>query len=176
MADLATLDEVQARLDWEMDEDEQRMATGALADASEWARYYSKQKWVDPALAPRMACVLVLKAVLRLMKNPDGTVQSRAGDETLGWSDRGDPDEAGLVRFTSSEIATFRSLGGAVSGGIQSASITAWGSTRRNTNHAHRRTSINPEACDPYDEAGYVPVVGSDEKPFPYFADPDGAV
>jgi hypothetical protein len=147
MAAFATLDELKGRLDWTLDADEERIANGALEDASELARGYGNKPWADAATAPRMVKTLVLVACARYMRNPEGYVQSRAGDETLAWDELG--DKAGSVYFTDREIKLLSGLGG--KGGIISAPITAW----------NGRVRKGP---------GYVPVEGGGD-PFPLFAD-----
>ncbi|MGW1040037.1 hypothetical protein [Streptomyces sp. NPDC002547] len=145
MADFATLDELKGRLDWTLDDDEERIATSALEDASDLARAYAGRDW-EPSSAPRLVRTLVLKACKRYMNNPSGYTQSRAGDETLGWNDSAG-DDAGTVYFTSNEQRMLAELGGK-RGGIISAEVSAWNSVRRPAN------------------AGLVPVVGQG-KPFP---------
>lgn len=158
MADsLATLDELKARCDWTFDEDEERAAPGYIDEASDMARVYGRLTW-NSDTAPRMAKNIVMSAVRRFMRNPDGYTQSRAGDETLAWDTLG--DKAGTIYFTTEEQKLLRALGGA-NGGLRSAGVTAWGSTRRHTTH----------------ESGNVPVSGwPGEKTFPYYADGDGRV
>lgn len=125
-APLASLDELKARIDRTLDEDEERMATGALEDLSEWARFHSGRDWPSAASAPRLAKTTVLKAAKRLMNNPDGFVQSRAGDETLVYTDRlDDAASAGTAYFTPDEIKTLKALGGRVAafGAVQ---VVSW--------------------------------------------------
>ncbi len=141
-----TLDEVRQRLDWTLDLDEERIAVAALADASEEARVHGRD-W-PTARAPRLVRTLVLKAVVRYLRNPDGYVTSRAGDETLTWSDLG--ERAGTVQFTRDEIALLRRLAGR-DAGLTTAPVVAW--------------SMRPTLRVP----GYVPVQGSSER-FPMFA------
>jgi hypothetical protein len=45
---------------------------------------------------------LTLKSAARYLRNPNGYTQSRAGDETLAWSDI--RRDAGTVYFTREEI------------------------------------------------------------------------
>ena len=151
MEPLATLADLKARLDWTLDADEERSAAGALEDASDMARHYGTD-WQTGA-EPRMARTLVLKAVIRYMRNPDGYTQSRAGDETLVWNDSAGED-AGTVHFTQEEQDLLRGLAGK-SSGLYSAPVSAWNSRRR------------PE-CD----IGYVPSTSG--KPFPMFPTQDG--
>ncbi|MEU7570327.1 hypothetical protein [Micromonospora sp. NPDC049240] len=126
----ATLDELKDRLDWELDADEERIARSSLDDASELARYYGKD-WADDA-APRLVKTVVLRACKRYMDNPQGYNQSRAGDETLGWSDRAPQvgSEAGSVHFTVAEQKMLAGLAGSKRG-IYSAPISAWGTRPR---------------------------------------------
>lgn len=143
---LATIAELTQRLDWTLDEDETRAANGALEELSEQALYYGKPTWTDLTV-PRLVKNVVLAAAARYLRNPDGYTQSRAGDETLVWSDRG--HDAGTAYFTEREIKMIRATAGAT--GFGSAPITAWG-TRS------------------FPTIGYVPVQGGGD-PFPMFAD-----
>lgn len=160
MEPFATLDELEARCDWAFDEDEKRAAPGYLEEASDLARTYGRMAW-EPETAPRMVKNIVISAVRRFMRNPDGYVVSRAGDETLQWGDRG--EDAGTIYFTQAEIKLLRGMAGA--GGLYSAGISAWG--------PHRRTPglTYPKGYTPLDQT--VPVAGYEgEKAFPYFTDP----
>lgn len=154
MADsLATLEELKARCDWTFDEDEERAATGYLEEASDMARLYGRATWLSDT-APRMAKNIVISAVRRYMRNPDGYTQSRAGDETLAWDTLG--DKAGTIYFTDDEQKLLRAMAG-TGGGLRSAGISAYG--------PHRIAR----------EVGNVPVSGwPGEKPFPYYARTDG--
>lgn len=148
---LATVAELQARCDWEFDDDEQRVAEGYLEEASDLARSYGRETW-EAGNCPRMVKSIVISAVRRFMRNPDGVTVTRAGDETLGWAD--DP-LAGTIHFSRNEQKLLRSLAG--SAGIQTAGIVGWGS--------------RPGAS----EAGRTSIAVSGwpgEKPFPYFSDP----
>ncbi|MEU9795060.1 hypothetical protein AB0E27_31495 [Streptomyces sparsogenes] len=153
MADFATSEELKARLDWTLDADEERIATAALEDASDLARYHAGRDWPDAASAPRLVRTLVLKACKRYMTNPSGYVQSRAGDETLGWNDT-QGENAGTVYYTDDEQKLLAEIGGRKPG-LVSAEVSAWGSV-----------------CRPM-VAGLVPVAQSarGSKPFPLFSD-----
>jgi plasmid stabilization system protein ParE len=145
----ATLEDLKARLDWELDEDEARIAGGALEDASDLAAHYGRN-WAEDA-APRLVRTLVLKATSRYMKNPDGYTQSRAGDETLAWNDKAG-ENAGTVYFSDEEIKLLAALGGRKPG-IVSVPIVAYGSKIRRG------------------DLGRVPV-DYDGKSFPLYDDP----
>jgi hypothetical protein len=161
MADeLATLPELQARLDWELDPGEQNVATGALEDLSDDARFYGSSRW-DSTNAPRQVKSLVLRAAARFMRNPDGFVQSRAGDETIVWSDKG--EDAGTAHFTDREEKILSSIAGRGTG-LVSVNVVAYGPTTKRTTRY-----IDPISRDVGGDAAiYVP---SDVKPFPLFAE-----
>jgi hypothetical protein len=142
MEPFATVDELKARLDWDLEADEERTAAGALEDLSEWVRYYGRN-WTK-ANAPRLVRSIVLSAAARFMRNPDGYVQSRAGDETLAWTDRG--EDAGSASLTREEIESVKRLARPIAFGTLH--VSAWGPQRRST-------------------VGYVPT---DSTPFPYYS------
>jgi len=150
---LATVDDLQDRLDWVLDEGEQGVATGALEDLSDDARFYGSSSW-DSTNAPRQVRSLVLRAAARFMRNPDGYTQSRAGDETLAWADRG--EDAGSAFFTKKEQQMLARLAGVSSTSVMSVPLQAWGPSKK----------TGP---------GYVPLdpSGYEKKPrdFPLFAE-----
>lgn len=123
----ATLDELKGRLDWDLDPDELRIAAGALEDASDLAATYGRD-WPEDT-TPRLVKTLVLKSAARYMRNPNGYTQSRAGDETLAWSDAHGRD-AGSVYFTREEIRLLEELAGRKPG-ISSVVVSAWGTSCR---------------------------------------------
>lgn len=123
MEPFATLDELAARLDWTLDEGEERIAETALEDASDLARGYGRD-WVDASAAPRLVRTLVLKSCARYMKNYQGYTQSRAGDETVAWSDKAGED-MGTIYFSKDEIKMIQGLAGRRTALI-SAPIEAW--------------------------------------------------
>lgn len=144
-----TVEELQSRLPWALDDGEKADAAFALALLSDEAREYGKATWYDAASTPNLIVNLVVAATKRYLGNSDGLVQSRAGDETLVMPDLG--DKAGSPYFTENEIKLIKRLGGR--GGIVSVPTTPW------------RTKTS-------DPTGYVPVAGyAGEKPFPYYAD-----
>lgn len=119
----ATLDELRGRLDWDLDADELRIAAGALEDASDLSATYGRE-WPEEVL-PRLVRTLVLKSAARYVRNPNGYTQSRAGDETLAWSDAHGRD-SGSVYFTREEIRLLEELAGRKRG-IVSVAVSAWG-------------------------------------------------
>ncbi|WP_031513694.1 hypothetical protein [Streptomyces sp. NRRL F-5123] len=152
MATYATLDELKARLDWTLDADEERIASSALEDASDLAGHYANREWLE-ASVPRIVRTLVLKAAKRYMINPSGYTQSRAGDETLAWSDA-QGEDAGTVHYTGDEQRLLREIGGRKPG-LASVEVSAWNSVRRPVT------------------VGLVPVAqpAPNAKPFPMFSD-----
>lgn len=125
MEPLATLEELAARLPFVMDEDEEREAAGALEDLSDDARTYGKPTWETIARTPQQVRNLILRAAARHMKNPDGYTQSRAGDESVSWTDRG--EAAGSATFTDREVKVLRQLAGNTRNGFHSVGIYAYG-------------------------------------------------
>lgn len=153
MEPFATITELQARCDWTFDPDETRAAPGYLEEASDLARSYGRLTWT-PSNAPRLVKSMVISAVRRYMRNPEGYTTSRAGDETLGFVDLG--RDAGSIYFTPAEQKLLRGMAG-VGGGIRSAGIQAWG--------PHKRLESSG--------LSYVPVSGwPNEKPFPLETEP----
>lgn len=152
----ATLDELKGRLDFTLSADEERIGQSALEDLSNDARMYGRD-WPDPALAPRYIKTLVLKAAQRYMRNPDGYVQSRAGDETTTWSDN--HAVQGSPEFSPAEIKMIRELAGKT-GGIGSAPVQA--------GDGYKYPGYRLPDDGTYDE-GYVPVIGGG-KGFPMFS------
>lgn len=152
MEPFATLDELKSRCDWTFDADEERAAPGYLEEASDLARAYGRMTW-DVASTPRQVKNMVISAVRRFMRNPEGYQQSRAGDETLMWADLG--HDAASIYFTHAEQKLLRTLAGN-NGGLRSAGLSAWGGSRKPT----RLTEHT------------VPVAGHEGEPaFPYFGD-----
>jgi hypothetical protein len=153
MEPLTTVEDVDKGLDFDVleDLDLNQITETAIEDLSDDARFYGLDSWIDPAHTPVQVCRLVRRAVIRHMRNYDGYTVSRAGDETLGWSDLG--ERAGSPFFTEEEKRmlasyvltkpTFHSVG-----------ISAWG------------TVLRPVS------AGLVPT-GTGSKPFPMFASED---
>jgi hypothetical protein len=122
MDPFASLEELTARLDWTLDEGEERIAHSSLEDASELARAHGRD-W-DADTAPRLVRTLVLKAAARYMKNYQGYITSRAGDETVGWSDKAGED-MGTVYFSRDEIKMLQDLAGRRTALI-SVPVVAW--------------------------------------------------
>lgn len=149
----ASLEELKGRLEWDLDTDEERIAQGALDDLSADALFYGNPRWTEASCPPYVK-TLVLKAAQRYMRNPDGYEQSRAGDETVGWGQSTD-DDKGAAAFSKKELAALKALvRPAVFGSIN---VQAYGTRFKAA------------------QVGNVPVSGyPGEKPFPYYASPDG--
>lgn len=155
--DLATLVELKERLEWTLDAGEERAAAGALSDLSDDARFYGSTQW-EMNSVPRQVKGLVLRAAARFIRNPDGFVQSRAGDETVGWGDRG--DDAVTAQFTRQEQDMLAAIAGRRQG-LVSAGIVAYGPTTRRA----------PRYIDPVSKGGtfeYLPAP-TEGAPIPYF-------
>lgn len=149
MTNLATIEELAERLPFVMDEGEEREATLSLEILSDDARHYGSSAWQEWN-APRQVKTLVLKAAARHMKNYEGFTTSRAGDETVQWTDRG--EDSGSAHFTRSEKQQLAEMSGRLSGLVTVRQV-AWGNQRSST-------------------TGFVPVDHPGE-PFPMFASGD---
>lgn len=110
MATLLTVDEIKARIDWDLDAGEEKLCLGYLETLSDDARYYAGKEWAAAEDAPPRVRNLILAACVRALRNPDGASQSRAGDETLMWDNRRN-EKAGWAYFVDSEIAELRGMG-----------------------------------------------------------------
>lgn len=124
---IATFAELESRLDWDLSARERSMATKALEDLSDDARFYGSPKW-SSLNAPRGVKSIILRAAKRYMGNPDGYSQSRAGDETIQWADLG--EDAGTAYFTSREQEMLKVLAGNA-GQLMTAPLVAHGPTLR---------------------------------------------
>lgn len=123
MTALATIEELKARLDWELTPEEERVGVAALDDLSEWARYYGRPHW-EGAQAPALVKRMVLAAAARHMQNPDGYETSRAGDETVTFQKAdGDPGSASFSRREIEAIGRIARPGSA--SGLHSLQVTA---------------------------------------------------
>lgn len=144
---LVTLEELEGRLDWELDAGEKKVAQGALDDATALVLYYGSSTWTETS-APPVAKMIVKAAATRYLRNPDGYDQSRAGDETVGWGDAAQRPE---VYLAPGEIDILRGTSGG--GGLWSAQLQAWPGMGEGSGYT----------------TGYVPM--ADGKPFPYYVD-----
>ena len=144
MQALVTTTELAERLPFVMDDDELREAEGALEDLSDDARTYGKSIWTEPNNTPAQVKRLILRAAARHMKNYEGYTQSRAGDETVAWTDRG--EDAGSATFTRKEIETLRAMSGNQGAGFHTVPVFA------HSNQAHT-PNVNDLVRD---ESGFV--------------------
>lgn len=143
---LATLEDVERRLEEEPTERMRSMIEEALEDASDLARHYGDESW-DEVTVPQKARRIVAAAVARWIRNPDGYTQSRAADETLAW---GEADEPGAITFTRAEIEQLRKLAPVTVASFGSFGTTLYGPMRTR-------------------EVEYVPWA-QDNEPFPFVA------
>ena len=148
---LVAIDELQAELPFTMDADDTKEATGALEDLSDDARYYGKPTWITPAATPRQVRRLVLKAAKRHMKNYEGYVLSRAGDETVQFHDKG--ESMGSAEFTGTEIAQLKEYGGNQRSGFHSVNLF----------NGSRRTRNPDTGLVPVQGGGYIPYFSGTE-------------
>lgn len=96
---LATIADLEARLEFELDDPHmQALAGAALEDASVLVLEYGVSTWT-PNTAPPIAVMLTLKAAARFMNNPMGLETARAADETNMWGS----GSANGVHLTSDE-------------------------------------------------------------------------
>jgi hypothetical protein len=147
MEPLTSVEEVESGLDWDLSDKEKGIAEDAIEDLSDDARHYGLSGWSTTEVTPRQVSRLVRRAAQRYMKNYDGYIQSRAGDETLVWDNQG--EQAGSPYFTKAEIAQLRSY--KQQSGLVSVELTAYGPRRKGRI-----------------EAGLVPVEDG-SRPFPMF-------
>lgn len=149
---IVTLEQLEDRLDWDLDDKEKRIAKSALEDLIVDAQEYGLRSWTTAGNTPAGIKRLILKAAKRYMDNPSGYILSRAGQEQLNWSDRG--DSMGVAEFTEDELDRVRELAGkATHGGITSVRA-----------RAHGRYGV-------YDDTIYVPVANG--TPFPLYSTGD---
>ena len=146
---LATTDELAERLPFVMDPDELREAEGALIDLSDEARHYGSSRWISVETTPESVINLVLRAATRHMKNYEGYTNSRAGDESVSFTDRG--VTAGSAHFTPDEQARLGELGG----------------YRRTNFYSVNTFAYSNRGRTPTTD-GFVPGAGSSE-PIPYY-------
>lgn len=149
----ASIDELKARLDFDLEPSEETMAEAALQDLSDDARYYGNKDWPLAAVPPFIKR-LILKAAVRYMRNPDGYMVSRAGDETIQWAEDKSGD-AGTAHFLKEEIEAIKEL---VYGkrGLHSVGVIAYGSTKQ--------PSI--PGLVPTDYKGVFPLFSDDQDPW----------
>lgn len=145
----ATVNDVTDRLEEEPTSRMLIMIEKYLDEASDAARYYGRE-WTDLDV-PNTVSRIVASVVARFMRNPDNYNTSRAGDETVGWYDRGDIDW-----FTEREIERI---------GRQASSkrLKAFGSMQMSASINGHRSAGRPV---------YVPTNGGSDFPFLDLDDP----
>lgn len=104
---LVQLSALEDRLEWDLTDEEKRVGQSALDDLSVDAMDISGKTW-DEASVPARVARIVLAAAVRYMRNLDGFVQSRAGDETVIFNEQ--KEGAGSARFTTDEIQSLTKL------------------------------------------------------------------
>lgn len=135
MVALVSVDEVKARLEFELSDKQVQIATKALEDLSAEAAHYGSAStggvstWTSESTTPPFVRTLILKAAVRYMKNPDGYVLSRAGDESVQWSDR--KNVMGDASFTEDEKKLLKDMGGR--GGLHVMTTYVWSGRSRSS-------------------------------------------
>lgn len=140
---LVTRAELEARLDFTLSADQQRMADGAIESLSIQAAYICRlPATATPVTCPAWIKQIILNALELHIRNPDGFSFSRAGEESVGWNSR---SPRGLT-FTEEQEEKLRKGTRMSSSGISSISTVAW-SADQSVHHV--------PGCDPiYRAAG----------------------
>lgn len=147
MASLVELSELQRRLDFDLDSVQERVALAALEDLSDEAIYLGSAGWT-PYNVPSGVKIIILRAAVRYARNPEGYLQSRAGDELVAWEEG---SQTGAATFTEDEESRIKALARRKGvGGLVSLQVHAW-----------------PRKDRPVD-LGWVPVAGGGS-PMPFF-------
>ena len=136
------------RLEWELSEEESRVGEHALEDLRDEAIHHGRA-WTDDTV-PAIVRNKILAAAVRYMKNLEGVIQSRAGDETLGYPELMAMGSAG---FSTEEIKVIIQVAMGANAGLGSIQIVV------NTG--------GPTAL-----SEYVPTInsgGGPGYPFPFF-------
>lgn len=120
----ATVQELQARLEWTLSTTEVGVAEGALDDLTIQAKEYGRATWTDGQHPPAIKS-MILSAAARFMRNYEGFSESRAGDETLGWKQGS--VEPGTAEFTKGEIKRIKRIASAPAFGA--ITTYTWGTT-----------------------------------------------
>lgn len=147
---VVSLEELQARLEWTLDADEERIAMLALERLSDEAAAIGDAGWVTPQSTPNQVKRIIIAAAARWLRNPDLYATSRAGDEGVGWHAE---HIAGDVEFSASDRNKLAVLGNRTQGGrLYSVPVVAHGVA------SAPRTGYVPTAPVP----GLFPFFGGD--------------
>ncbi|MFJ4701960.1 hypothetical protein ACIP5N_27745 [Streptomyces sp. NPDC088768] len=103
---LATVDDLAARMATEFTDAEAGAMALALDDVSALARLYGSPAWGDTLPVPAPVRAVVLAAVERRARNPEGYVQEMAGEYMYRL-----PEAAGAA-FRADELAVIRQCSG----------------------------------------------------------------
>lgn len=154
MTAYADLHELEDRLEWDLTDEEKRVAQSALDDLSVDAAHHGRE-WTR-ANVPALVKRVVLAATTRYLRNLEGVVQSRAGDETLVY---GEDKLAGSAHFTTDEVKAIIAVAMGYNAGIGSIQMTVDKPKPRSA----RRV---------IDGMGRVPVdYGNPGRTFPFYGD-----
>ena len=125
MQSYVTVTELEARLaDMEITDAMRSVMAGVLEDASNLARFHGKDWAIEEV--PGVVRSIVLNAAMRHMRLIEGVVTSRAGDETLTWTDM--RELTGTVFLDEEQRNTLKALAGKGKR-MWSQQITGWSST-----------------------------------------------
>lgn len=102
------LSEIRQRLDFVMTPEEESVALKALEDLQVLARLIGKN-WLSHDRTPDLVRVLIYRATVRYMRNMDGLIRSRAGDEEVQFPDRA---ELGSAAFSQDEMELLKQQNG----------------------------------------------------------------
>lgn len=150
---LASIEDLKERLEWELTDDEERVAVAALSDLSVDAISHGRA-WTASTV-PQIVKRIILAAATRYLRNLEGASTSRAGDETLSYPEiyAEAAEEAGSARFSTAEVQKIIQAAMGANAGIGSIQIV-----------------VNSAASAGRGER--VPV-SSGGKPFPFFHQDD---
>lgn len=105
----AVAEDVQRRLDFELDESQIDAVDLALEDMSDEARFIAGRGWPNAVDPPVIVKKYVIRAVQRWAQNMHGYVTSTASDETVQWTDL--REVAGAPAFTEYERKQIKAAG-----------------------------------------------------------------
>lgn len=149
---------LQARLEWDLSVEEQRVAVSALEDLSLDAAHHGRA-WTNETIPP-IVKRYILAAATRYMKNLEGAVQSRAGDETLVLASvtKEAAEQMGSAHFSTEEIKAIIALAMGYNAGIGSIQVSVSNPTPRGARAAGASERV------PVD-------YGNPGRTFPFFGD-----
>lgn len=129
------------------DADELREIDLTLASLSDDARLYGNSNWTDPSKCPQSVKNTILVAARRYMKDYQAFIISRAGDEQVQFTDRG--EEMGSASFTEAEIKKLAKIAGVMKSSMVAVPTTAWHMTYNPTTfYGQPRKGVHQNMAD----------------------------